>query len=295
MTYSIVARDRETGALGVAVQSHWFSVGPLVPWAEPGVGAVATQANVEVAYGPRALALLRAGRSAPEALAELLGADEHAAVRQVAVVDAAGRVAVHTGDGCMPFAGHVTGDEFTCQANLMATAGVWPAMAAAFAGAQGPLARRLLAALDAGEAAGGDVRGRQSAAIVVVAAGGEPWRRQVDLRVEDHPEPLAELRRLLLLRDAYDLAGDGDRLTGEGRLAEAADQYVAAHAAAPDSTELAFWAGLSLVARQDAERGLALVRRAVAAHPGWAALLDRLDPEAAPGVEETRRLLGGSG
>src|SRR5215472_5271488 len=294
MTYSIVARDRETGALGVAVQSHWFSVGPLVPWAEPGVGAVATQANIEVSYGPRALDLLRAGRSAPETLAELVAADAHAEVRQVAIVDASGRVAAHTGPGCMPDAGHVTGDGFSCQANLMASAAVWPAMAAAFTSTPTPFARRLLAALDAAEAAGGDVRGRQSAAIVVVAGTGERWQRLVDLRVEDHPEPLAELRRLVLLRDAYELAGDGDRLTGEGRLAEAADRYVAAHALAPDSTELAFWAGLSLVARSEPERGVALVRQAVADHAGWGELLGRLDPGAAPGVEETRRLLGGS-
>jgi uncharacterized Ntn-hydrolase superfamily protein len=291
MTYSIVARDRETGALGVAVQSHWFSVGALVPWAEPGVGAVATQANIEVSYGPRALDLLRAGRSAPEALAELVADDEHAEVRQVAVVDAAGRVAVHTGSGCMPDAGHTTGDGFSCQANLMATAAVWPAMAAAFSSTRATFALRLLAALDAAEAAGGDVRGRQSAAIVVVAGRGERWQRLVDLRVEDHPEPLADLRRLALLRDAYELAGEGDRLTGEGDLAEAADRYVAAHTLAPDSTELAFWAGLSLVARQEPEPGIALVRRAVAAHAGWAELLGRLEPGAAPGVEETRRLL----
>jgi len=166
-------------------------------------------------------------------------------------------------------------------------------MAAAFDSTRDTFTRRLLAALDAAEAAGGDVRGRQSAAIVVVAGSGERWQRLVDLRVEDHPEPLAELRRLVLLRDAYELAGDGDRLTGEGRLAEAADRYVAAHALAPDSTELAFWAGLSLVARNEAERGVALVRQAVALHAGWGELLGRLDPGAAPGVEETRRLLEG--
>jgi uncharacterized Ntn-hydrolase superfamily protein len=295
MTYSIVARDRETGALGVAVQSHWFSVGPQVPWAEPGVGAVATQANIEVSYGPRALDLLRAGRSAPEALAELVAADAYAGGRQVAVVDAAGRVAVDTGSGCMPYAGHTTGDGFSCQANLMATPAVWPAMAAAFTSTHATFVHRLLAALDAAEAAGGDVRGRQSAAIVVVAARGERWQRLVDLRVEDHPEPLAELRRLVLLRDAYELAGEGDRLTGEGDLAGAADRYVAAHALAPDSTELAFWAGLSLVARREPERGVALVRRAVAAHAGWAELLGRLELGAAPGVGETRRLLGAPG
>lgn len=291
-TYSIVARDAETGAVGVAVQSHWFSVGSLVSWAEPGVGAVATQANVEVAYGPRALALLGTGRSAGEALAELTGADEQAPVRQVAVVDAAGRVAAHTGAGCMPCAGHATGDGFSCQANLMAAAEVWPAMAEAFAAASGSFPRRLLAALDAGEAAGGDVRGRQSAALLVAPATGEPWRRIVDLRVEDHPEPLAELRRLLGLHDAYVLAGEGDRLSGEGRLAEAADKYVAANELAPDSVELTFWAGLALVARGEEERGAGRVRRAIERHAGWGRLLGRLDANAAPGVDRARRLLG---
>jgi uncharacterized Ntn-hydrolase superfamily protein len=175
----------------------------------------------------------------------------------------------------------------------MATPAVWPAMAAAFSSTRATLVHRLLATLDAAEAAGGDVRGRQSAAIVVVPGRGEPWQRLVDLRVEDHPEPLVELRRLVLLHQAYELAGEGDRLSGEGRQADAADRYVAAHVLAPDSTELAFWAGLSLVARSEPERGLVLVRQAVAAHTGWGELLGRLDPGAAPGVEETRRLLGG--
>jgi uncharacterized Ntn-hydrolase superfamily protein len=291
-TYSIVARDAETGAVGVAVQSHWFSVGSLVSWVEPGVGAVATQANVEVAYGPRALGLLRAGRSAGEALADLTAADVHARVRQVALVDAVGRVAAHTGADCMPDAGHATGEGFSCQANLMAGPEVWPAMAAAFTIAGGSFPRRLLAALDAGEAAGGDVRGRQSAALLVAPASGEPWQRIVDLRVEDHADPLAELRRLLGLHDAYVLAGEGDRLSGEGRLGEAAGRYVAASELAPESVELTFWAGLSLVARGEEERGAARVRRAIERHAGWAQLLSRLDAGAAPGVQRTRRLLG---
>jgi uncharacterized Ntn-hydrolase superfamily protein len=291
-TYSIVAGDRRTGAVGVAVQSHWFSVGSLVSWVEPGVGAVATQANVEVAYGPRALDLLRAGRSAREALAELTAADAQTGVRQVAVVDAAGHVAAHTGAECMPHAGHSTGDGFSCQANLMATVDVWPAMAAAFAAASGSFPRRLLAALDAAEAAGGDVRGRQSAALLVAPPRGEPWARVVDLRVEDHPDPLAELRRLLSLHDAYVLAGEGDQLSGEGRLAEAAERYIAAFTAAPESVELAFWAGLALVARGEEERGAAHVRQAIDRHSGWAELLRRLDASAAPGVERARRLLG---
>lgn len=291
-TYSIVARDPETGAVGVAVQSHWFSVGSLVSWVEPGVGAVATQANVEVSYGPRALRLLRAGRPAGEALAELTAGDPQAQVRQVAVVDAAGRAAAHTGADCMPDAGHALGDGCSCQANLMASAAVWPAMAAAYAAASGSFPRRLLAALDAAESAGGDVRGRQSAALLVAPARGEPWERIVDLRVEDHPEPLAELRRLLGLHDAYVLAGEGDRLSGEGRMAEAADRYVAAHELAPESVELAFWAGLALVARGEEERGAAQVRRIIERHGGWAQLLRRLPAGAAPGLDGTRGLLG---
>jgi uncharacterized Ntn-hydrolase superfamily protein len=294
-TYSVVARDPESGAVGVAVQSHWFSVGSLVSWAEPGVGAVATQANVEVSYGPRALEQLRAGRSAGEALAGLTAADPQAHVRQVAVVDAAGRVAAHTGADCMPCAGHATGDGFSCQANLMATDEVWPAMAAAFAAASGSFPRRLLDALDAAESAGGDVRGRQSAALLVAPAAGRPWERIVDLRVEDHPEPLVELRRLLDLHDAYVLAGEGDQLSGEGRMAEAAERYVAAHERAPASVELAFWAGLALVARGEEGRGAALVRAAIERHAGWAQLLRRLPGDAAPGVERARGLLSGGG
>ena len=192
-TYSIVARDPATGELGVAVQSHWFSVGSLVSWAEPGVGAVATQANVDPAYGPRTLALIRVGVTAPDALARLLEADPEADVRQVAAIDASGRVAVHTGAGCIPYAGDASGDDFSCQANMMGSEAVWGAMADAFRRAEGPLTHRLLAALDAGEGAGGDVRGRQSAAIVVAPAEGERWRLSVDLRVEDHPEPIDEI------------------------------------------------------------------------------------------------------
>lgn len=291
MTYSIVARDPRTGALGVAVQSHWFSVGALVPWAEVGVGVVATQANVEVSYGPRALELLRAGKPPAEALAQLTAADPHAEVRQVAVVDATGRVSVHTGSGCIPHAGHTVGDGFACQANMMASAGVWPAMAAAFTASEASLPYRLLAALDAGEAAGGDVRGKQSVAILVAPSEGEPWQRMVDLRVDDHPEPLAEMRRLLVLHDAYTLAGEGDRLVSQGNLAEAADRFISARALATDNAELAFWAGLSLVAQGEVDLGVDYLRGAIAAHAGWGELLGRLDPASAPGVEEARRLL----
>jgi uncharacterized Ntn-hydrolase superfamily protein len=291
-TYSIVARDPETGALGVAVQSHWFSVGSLVPWAEAGVGAVATQANVDISYGPRLLERLRSGQGAGDALAELVGADREAPVRQVALVDAAGFAAAHTGADCMPFAGHVTGKGFSCQGNLMADARVWPAMADAFQAASGSFPYRLLAALDAGEAAGGDVRGRQSAAVLVVPAAGRQWERVVDLRVEDNPEPLVELRRLMHLHDAYVLAGEGDRLVGEGRLDEAAIRYIRANEANPGNPELAFWAGLSLISQGEERAGTALLRGAIATHAGWLELLTRLSPEAGPGVARARAVLG---
>ncbi|MET0824773.1 MAG: DUF1028 domain-containing protein, partial [Solirubrobacterales bacterium] len=206
MTYSLVARDPASGELGVAVQSHWFSVGSIVTWARAGVGAVATQSVAEPAYGERLLARLARGEPVAAALASELAADEVEHFRQVAAVDAAGVVAAHTGEGCIAHAGQAQGDGFGAQANMMASPAVWPAMAAAFERATGQLAERLLEALEAGEEAGGDVRGRQSAALLVVPAQGEPWETVVDLRVEDSPEPLAELRRLLALDRAYALA-----------------------------------------------------------------------------------------
>jgi uncharacterized Ntn-hydrolase superfamily protein len=282
VTYSIVARDPTTGEFGVAVQSHWFSVGPLVPWAMPGVGAVATQANIEVAHGPHGLALLRDGLDASAALERLLVADPGAAGRQVAIVDAAGRVAAYTGSSCMPEAGHVTGDGVSCQGNVMASARVWPAMLRAFEAASGPLVTRLLAALDAAEAEGGDIRGRQSAAILVVPAEGEEWETTVSLGVDDHPEPLVELRRLVALREAYDLAGRADALVIDGHHDEAARLYGEASLLAPDNHELLFWAGLGAAQSGDLDLGLDRVRRAIAQQPGWAVLLPRLPADVAP-------------
>jgi uncharacterized Ntn-hydrolase superfamily protein len=292
VTYSLVAFDPDTGECGVAVQSHWFSVGGLVSWAEPGVGAVATQSVIEMSYGPDGLALMRAGRSAPEALAELVGADGLAASRQVAMVDAHGGVAAHTGNGCMPFAGQVVDHHHSAQANLMRTDAVWGAMSEAYLGGSGPLADRLLAALDAGEAAGGDVRGRQSAALLVVPAEGEPWRRTVDLRVEDHVEPLLELRRLVGLNEAYVMVREGDELAAKGDHVAAATIYIDAWERVPENDELKFWAALSMFDRGEAERGAALLREAIDFHPGWGRLLELLGPDIAPSVEEARRLLG---
>jgi uncharacterized Ntn-hydrolase superfamily protein len=291
-TYSIVARDPVTGELGAAVQSHWFSVGSLCTWARPGVGAVATQSVVEPAYGPNALELLAGGAGAADALSELLAADELAAVRQVGVVDAHGQVAVHTGAECIPCAGHAEGAYWTCQANMMASDTVPAAMSAAFERSRGDLAERLMTALEAAEGEGGDVRGRQSAAIIVVAADGEPWQMRVRLHVEDHTEPLAELRRLLVLHRAYEMAGQADELLAAGEPAEAGALYRRAADLAPGSDELLFWAGLALAHTGDLDTGVEAVRRAIGNHAGWGLLLDRLSPTFAPAGPEVRRALG---
>jgi len=290
-TYSIVAFDPATGETGAAVQSHWFSVGSLCTWARPGVGAVATQSVVEPAHGPRVLDRLQAGATAEEALRAALGADPLARVRQVGVADTRGGIAVHTGDDCIREAAHATGPDHACQANMMARATVPAAMSAAFERAEGDLAERLIVALEGAEAEGGDVRGRQSAAIVVAPAAGEPWQLRIDLRVEDHADPVAELRRLLHLQRAYGLAGEADELMGEGRYDEAAPLYLRAAELAPESDELLFWAGLGIAQKGDLEAGVDAVRRAIAKHAGWATLLDRLSPEFAPAGEAVRRAL----
>jgi uncharacterized Ntn-hydrolase superfamily protein len=281
-TYSIVARDPETGALGVAVQSHWFSVGQIVPWARAGVGAVATQANAEVSYGPRALELLQAGVAAPAALAQLVAEDPGAAGRQVAVVDRAGGVAGHTGSSTIPFAGHVVGDQVSCQANIMASDRVWPAMLEMYTATAGSLSVRLLAALDAAEREGGDIRGRQSAAILIVPASGAAWDTVISLRVEDHPEPLPELRRLVKLHDAYAITDRADRLVNEGRHEEASGLYREASEMAPENHELRFWAGLGAAQAGDFDTALEHVRAAIEMQPGWWELLPRIPPDVAP-------------
>jgi uncharacterized Ntn-hydrolase superfamily protein len=281
-TYSIVARDPASGELGVAVQSHWFSVGPIVPWALPGVGAVATQANAEIFYGPRGLELMASGVAAPAALEQLLAEDSAAATRQVAMVDARGNVAAHTGTSCIPFAGHTTGEGVSCQANIMASESVWPAMLEAYRDREGPLRERLLAALDAAEAQGGDIRGRQSAAILVVPAEGETWDTVLELRVEDHPDPLAELHRLVDLHGAYVLASRADELAGQGDHDGAAEAFQGALQLAPDNHELLFWGGLGAAHSGQLALGVMLVRRAIELQPGWGELLPRMPPEVAP-------------
>lgn len=243
-TYSVVARDPETGECGVAVQSHWFSVGTVVPWTEAGVGAVATQSFVEPSYGPLGLTLMRTGKSAQEALKALLAADPQKETRQVAMIDISGDIAVHTGSRCVEAAGHTKGENFSVQANMMSTDRVWPAMKNAFEKSNGDLADHLMVTLEAAQRAGGDARGKQSAALLVVhgESTGKPWLdRRFDLRIEDHPDPLPELRRLLRLSRAYEHAGKGDDLAAEERISEARKEYSTAAELAPEIVELSFW------------------------------------------------------
>jgi len=289
-TCSIVARDSASGELGVAVQSHWFSVGSVVSWARPGVGAVATQSIAEVAHGPGVLERLSEGLDAAGAVAAALRDDELARYRQLGAVDARGNAVAHTGGGCIAYAGDEGGEGFSCQANMMAGETVPGAMAAAYRTCEGDLTERLLAALDAAEAEGGDVRGRQSAALLVVPAAGEPWRTRFDLRVEDHSDPLAELRRLARFARAYELAGRADELLADGSSEEATRLYLSAAELAPEADELSFWAGVG-VATQHLDAGAELVRRAASAKPSWLTLLDRLPGELAPGAEPLRAAL----
>ncbi|MGD8727204.1 MAG: DUF1028 domain-containing protein [Gemmatimonadales bacterium] len=280
-TYSIVAVDSATGEIGVAVQSHWFSVGSVVTWAEPGVGAVATQSFVQPSYGPRGLYLMRTGTSAPDALAALLRADPDSQVRQVAMIDSHGRVAAHTGSRDIQAAGHVVGVRYSVQANLMRSDAVWPAMAAAFESATGDLATRMLAALDAAEAAGGDIRGRQSAALIVVSGdiGESPWNRVFDLRVEDHPDPLGELRRLLRVARAYKAATEGDDFVAAGQIDRALERYREASAILPDSAtngELIYWVAVTLADLGRVDEAIPLFARSFAQDPSWRELTTRL-------------------
>ncbi len=278
-TYSIVARDADTGELGVAVQSHWFSVGSIVSWAEPGVGAVATQSFVEPDYGPLGLQLMRAGKDASQALGALLLIDDHANVRQVGMVDANGIVANHTGDKAIVEYCDTAGDGFTVQANLMWKPTVCEAMASAYESSNGDLAERMMAALEAAEREGGDIRGRQSAALLVVSGDRtQPaWGgRMFDLRIEDHPEPLGELRRLLTMNRAYNLMNEGDGHMTDGNIEKAVEVYAAAEALVPDNHEMIFWHAATLAGAGEVEQALPLFRKAFELWPRWREVVPRL-------------------
>ena len=278
-TFSIVARDPKTGELGVAVQSHWFSVGPIVPWAEAGVGAVATQSFVDPSYGKNGLELMRSGKSAPEALRELLAWDNARDVRQVAMIDARGKVDAWTGKNDIQAAGHFVGKDYSVQANLMLNDRVWPAMARAFERTKGDLAERMLAALDAAQAVGGDIRGQQSAALIVVTGKptGQPWKDRIfDLRVDDTARPLQELRRLATLQRAYNHMNAGDlaveKKDNEGALRE----YSAAEKLVPDNAEMIYWHAVALVNMGRVDESIGLFRRVFRMDRNWATLTPRL-------------------
>ena len=278
-TFSIVARDPETGDIGVAVQSHYFSVGPIVPWAEPGVGAVATQSLVEVSYGPKGLELMRDGKSADQALKELLSQDDHAEVRQVAMIDTKGNVAAHTGGKCIADAGDHVGKDYSVQANLMANDRVWSAMAKAYERSTGDLPERLLAALEAGQAAGGDIRGQQSAAIVIVKGkrSSRPWAdRVMELRVEDSAKPIAELRRLVTTWRAYRNVDEGDVLITEGKVEDAMKAYSRAAKLAPSNNEILFWQAATLWKMGKEKEATPIFKKVFARDRRWVELVPRL-------------------
>jgi len=278
-TYSIVARDPGTGQLGVAVQSHWFAVGHLVPWAAAGVGAVATQSFIDVRYGRAGLELMASGMPADAALAQLLKADPNPGVRQVGMIDAQGRIAQHTGRQCIRYASHLAGENFAVQANLMESKGVPEAMAAAYRQASGTLAERMLAALEAAQALGGDLRGRQSAALLVVRA--EPGKypgegRLVDLHIEDHPTPLKELRRLLILNTAYQHMNLGDLALESDDVDGALAQYGQAEALVPGNAEMKFWHAVALVNAGRVPESLPIFKGIFHDGDDWRELVPRL-------------------
>jgi len=278
-TFSIVARDPGTGEFGVAVQSHWFSVGSIVPWAAAGVGALATQSFANPDFGPAGLALLKAGRSPEQVLAELLAADPGRDERQVALVDRHGQVAAHTGERSIPWAGHQMGEGYSVQANIMVDDRTVPAMASAFEKTRGPLGERLLAALEAGQAAGGDLRGRQSAALRVVGpeATGAFWEDQrIDLRVDDHPQPIEELRRLHTLHTAYAWMNSAEALMVQGEMDEAVAHFSRAADLAPEQTEIALWKAICLALNQRLEEAMPLFERIFEHDPHWARFIERL-------------------
>jgi len=278
-TYSIVALDETTGELGVAVQSHWFSVGFLVPWAKAGVGAVATQSFVKVDYGPDGLQLMESGITAVDALKTLTSKDEGEAVRQVGMIDIKGNVAAHTGSRCIKYAGHIVGENYSVQANMMANGTVPKAMAVAFEKTKGDLADRMMAALEAAEAEGGDIRGKQSAAMVIVS--GEPsgvdWKdTKLSLRIEDHPTPLIELKRLIRVHRAYQHANMGDHYMETEEIDKALIEYSKAAEYYPENAELPYWSAVALANGGRVEEALPVFQSVFERNPDLKTMTPRL-------------------
>lgn len=294
MTYSVIAYDATTQQFGVAVQTHQPAVGVIVPWVKPGVGAIATQSVVNVSFGPLALDLLAGGLSAEQTLAALLASDPDSALRQVAVVDHEGRIATHTGDRCIPFAGHRIGAGYSVQANMMLRDTVPDAMAQAFEAADGSLMERLVAALEAAEAEGGDIRGMQSAAILVLRSKpGPDWQNVVcDLRVDDHAAPVVELRRLVQQRVANLLSNEGEEQARRGDIETAIATFAEARARSSDPTELQFWQAIMLAdVCNRFEEARELLRDLTAHEPQWRELVSRLVPARLIKPETAEQLL----
>jgi uncharacterized Ntn-hydrolase superfamily protein len=280
-TYSIVARDPETGEMGVAVQSHWFSVGSIVSWGEAGVGVVATQSFVNPAFGPDGLELLKSGMTADQVVDKLIAEDEGRDVRQLAIIDVNGNVKSYTGKNCIPGAGNIVGENYSVQANLMLNDKVPGAMSKAFEESTGPLAERMMAALFAAEEAGGDIRGKQSAAILVVKgrSTGQVWAdRLIDLRVEDDPYPLDKLDRLLKIHRAYGHMNAGDLAVEHGDMELAMKEYSAAEKMFPDNEEMKYWHAVTLATNGDVEGSLPLFKDVFKKNQNWKILTPRLVP-----------------
>jgi uncharacterized Ntn-hydrolase superfamily protein len=280
--------------MGVAVQSHWFSVGSLVTWAQAGVGAIATQSFVLVDYGPDGLKLMNSGVSAPDALSQLLAQDDGRAVRQVAMIDANGAVAAHTGENCIQAAGNYVGENYSVQANLMLSEEVWPKMREAYENSDGDLAERMMTALEAAESVGGDIRGRQSAAILIVSGEKqpEPWQGVLmELRIEDHPDPLGELRRLIRVHRAYDHMNAGDLAIEHGDDEGALREYSAAGNMFPDNLEMTFWHAQSLVNMGRHEEAYPMFKDIFAKDENWRTLLPRLVSSGLMKEEDVKKVL----
>ncbi len=278
-TYSIIAVDSTTGDIGAAVQSHWFSVGSNVIWAEAGIGAVATQSLINPEFGPKGLQLMKSGKSVSEAIDILIKGDEGRDYRQVALIDAQGNSSVFTGSKCIPEAGHIHGKYFSVQANLMLRNTVWQAMENAFKKTEAPLAERLVVALEAAEAEGGDLRGKQSAALLVVRgkSTGQVWKdRSIDLRVEDHPNPLKELKRLLKIHRAYQHMNAGDLAIEKGDEQTALREYRMAENMLPERLEVKYWHAVSLVNIGQIEQALPMFQEIFRKDKNWKVLTPRL-------------------
>lgn len=289
-TFSIVARDSVTGEMAVGVQSHWFSVGPIVAWGKSGVGVVATQSFVNPAYGPNGLKLMEEGKSPSQALEELIAEDDGEAYRQVAFLDASGRAAAHTGENCVESAYHHVGKNFSVQANMMLNDKVVPAMKSAFLeNSDLPLAERVVKVLQAAQDAGGDIRGQQSAALIVVGAKKVKnlWEdKLIDLRVDDNPAPLKELSRLLTVARAYEFMNKGDLAMEAGEVEGALLQYGSAEKLFPENLEMKYWKAVALANSKRLEEAIPIFKSIFEEDENWRTMTLRLPASGLLNVSE---------